>query len=438
MKASYYNFFFPFNREGDYLLYNSISNSLIRVSKSNICTIRRALNGKNIADPSIVKMLAEQRFLIPRDIDELKEIQIDHMATKFACDVLSLIIAPTLNCNFDCAYCFEGNSCPKEKMSKNIQDSIIKFAEANLEYHSSYKITWLGGEPLMAFDVVKYLSSELIKLCSYKNIAYSAELITNGYLLNEKILNHLINCKVNKIQITIDGDNKCHDKRRFLKNGGKTYERIMSNLHSILEKTDKFEIITVRINIDKDNLESILTLMEELKKIDPKNKLNISLANTINNGSAGLSEEEFAKSVMAIHSDFIKIGYGYANIEPPHRLHSYCVTATIKGFIIDPNGELYKCVEDIGHKDKIVGNIREDSFYLGIGKKNRAYCYKYIGFDPTEHPKCYKCKILPLCMGGCAMRRINHNDLPQCVQYKYNLKTTLINYAKLKQGEQYE
>jgi len=47
-------------------------------------------------------------------------------------------------------------------------------------------------------------------------------MITNGYLLNEKNIDFIINNEIKFLQITIDGNEEIHNKRRYLKNGNPT------------------------------------------------------------------------------------------------------------------------------------------------------------------------------------------------------------------------
>lgn len=47
-----------------------------------------------------------------------------------------------------------------------------------------------------------------------------------------------------------------------------------------------------------------------------------------------------------------------------------------------------------------------------------------INYD-NENEKCINCNILPMCMGGCTLKRINNKE--SCIPEKYNLE----NYVKL-------
>lgn len=70
--------------------------------------------------------------------------------------------------------------------------------------------------------------------------------------------------KVDSIQITIDGDRDCHDKR-ILANGQGTYDKILNNL--ALTKDYLPENVSVRINVDKNNAHRYKGLLEDIKSL---------------------------------------------------------------------------------------------------------------------------------------------------------------------------
>jgi len=99
---------------------------------------------------------------------------------------VSLTICPTMNCNFDCPYCFENHR--PGKMSPEVQDDVVNLARRILEVRSgkSLHVSWFGGEPLLAPDVIESLSERLIALAEEFHFSYSAAITTNGYLLSQK------------------------------------------------------------------------------------------------------------------------------------------------------------------------------------------------------------------------------------------------------------
>ena len=70
---------------------------------------------------------------------------------------------------------------------------------------------------------------------------------------------------------------------------------------------------------------------------------------------------------------------------------------------IGPLGELYKCWNELGDKEKIIGFINDQDF------KNKDLIRKYVlSANCFEDEKCKDCKFIPICMGGCAFYRIKN------------------------------
>jgi uncharacterized protein len=109
---------------------------------------------------------------------------------------VSLTICPTMGCNFDCPYCFEDHS--PGKMSAEVRDDVVALAERMLDASGSkdVHVTWFGGEPLLAPDVIESLSERLMTLVEERGGEYRASIITNGYLLTQEVVDMLGRCKV--------------------------------------------------------------------------------------------------------------------------------------------------------------------------------------------------------------------------------------------------
>lgn len=305
-------------------------------------------------------------------------------------------------------------------MSKSVQDGIISFVKQNIKYIDSLFISWYGGEPLLAMDVIEYLSDNLIKLCNDKNISYNAGIVTNGYNLNRGIASKLKKLKVNTAQVTIDGTSEIHNSRRPLLGGQPTFDVILDNVKSCIDILD----ITVRVNTDMENKSKLQELLNTIKNygidklpmylgyVEPTN--NCYLKNTC------MHYEEFSK----LSFDFMNslIGQGFMNKESlywkyPEMKGCYCGADCNSSIIIAPKGDLYKCWSDVGIKEFCVGNLLDEN------NKSEKFCnrlFEYMLYDPTEDTECSKCCYLPICMGGCPRRRLDKMNC-RCLEHKYNL-----------------
>lgn len=108
---------------------------------------------------------------------------------------------------------------------------------------------------------------------------------------------------------------------------------------------------------------------------------------------------------------------------------SICSANTRNSYVIGPQGELYKCWEDVGRQEMIIGSIHDDD---PITNRELVALYS-VGTDPYRDAECLECAVLPICGGGCANRRLrvkhfNEKGLEYCSLYKENLIAYLIEY----------
>ena len=170
-------------------------------------------------NPKLFSDLLSIGALIPEDFNELQEVinkskNVDNNESEF-----TLIINPTMNCNFKCWYCYESHILGSQlsektlnKVYKLIDNILIQKKELK-----SFVLSFFGGEPLMYYkktsmQIIDYLRS---KYNQYPNINFSVNFTSNGYLVNNDIINHLnMANESNHFQITLDGGEEYHNKVR--------------------------------------------------------------------------------------------------------------------------------------------------------------------------------------------------------------------------------
>ena len=92
----------------------------------------------------------------------------------------------------------------------------------------------------------------------------------------------------------------------------------------------------------------------------------------------------------------------------------------MNAFVVDPDGDMYNCWNEIGEKSACIGNIAD---LKQRGKYELMNEIRWLTWGPFEYSKCLKCKLLPICMGGCGYRAMFVNkDVPDCTAWKYNLE----------------
>lgn len=332
----------------------------------------------------------------------------------------SLTIAPTMDCNFGCAYCFETHV--RGVMSPAIQDRLVEFATAlcrTVRKSTGLSVTWFGGEPLMGLPAIERLSERFLDMRDRGDIDwYKANIITNGYGLTPKTCAILERCAISDVQITLDGPARIHDGRRFLKRGGApTFDRIVGNIANLAESIG----VLIRMNTDRDNMDSFEELFLELDARGLLGRVMVDLAQVENfssrpAGPALLSSREFA----AFKSGAIRLcearGWPLAADAPTPSLTGVCQVDSLNAFVVSAKGELYKCWAELENDGHCVGLLDDPASWTRIAKT------ALTERDPLDDGECRECALLPTCLGSCPkIRDLNRNfHGKQCPPYKYH------------------
>lgn len=433
MKESMYNMYFSAD-DGTELAFNSYSCGLAIVDNDyhNLMSQLKNIDKNNVPDniKECYESAVEGHFIVENECDELTDLYTKRNFQKFSMDSLGLTIAPTIACNFKCEYCYETSK--PGIIKENVIDSILKFVERESNDLKNLSISWYGGEPLLAKNEIYYMSNRLISICKKRGIEYNAFMISNGSLLDDETIANLIKYCVTGIQITIDGPPDIHNKRRRNKAGLGTFDLLIENINKLL-KTEKIEVV-IRINIDKSNDSQVDQLLEILsdRLIDKNVKISFGqvtaytdACKTIENNC--FNNAEFAKKIVELYDYLEKYGFSEYNDFPyPEVKLNYCCAELLNSFVIDPEGYLYKCWNEVGNTSSAVGNICDENFDI-LGYKNG----RWIKRNPIYDEKCSKCQLLPICMGGCPHNDMVLNNRGVCDMIKYNIEETMLKYYNM-------
>jgi sulfatase maturation enzyme AslB (radical SAM superfamily) len=114
-------------------------------------------------------------------------------------------------------------------MSKETGKRIVD----TLDTRFAYRINFIGGEPLLNFDVMEYITEELLKRVKVSEIS----LITNGTIYNRRIASYIEKHKdVLRLDISCDGIKSMHDRERvFAGTDRGSYDIVWTNLQKYLK-----------------------------------------------------------------------------------------------------------------------------------------------------------------------------------------------------------
>jgi uncharacterized protein len=103
---------------------------------------------------------------------------------------LELILLPTEKCNFRCTYRYE--SFEIGRMQPAVVNGIKRLLDVRLPQLRQLELSWFGGEPLLAPQVVVEISSHASLLAAKHSVSYNGNMTTNAYLLTPDLLRRLV------------------------------------------------------------------------------------------------------------------------------------------------------------------------------------------------------------------------------------------------------
>lgn len=400
MRASKYNIKKQLN-DDEWILYNSLSNTLAVIENKYMDVLEKIDHDKLIiTDNDLRKKLVSGGYIVDDDFDENKFLDYKLQESRYDKTVLALTIAPTLDCNFRCAYCYEKNKYRDVVMTNDTAKSIVEFVASRANTLSELLITWYGGEPLLALNVVEKLSRELQEICEKNNIAFDFSIVTNGFLLTKKNAERLQKVGIKRAQITLDGTEEKHNEKRPFKNGRATFRTIINNL---VEAANYFDDIYIRVNCDEENMDDYKNLYFYIKSLNIEKIIMYAAPIRDYEGcySCGkcflkksFKEKEYEIYKSLGGDDFLK----FLRRKYPTVSWNACGADSGNSIVVAADGDLYKCWSDMGNPQRAIGNINnlED-----LNVMNHIFYFK----NPKDYLECYECRMYPICLGGCPYER---------------------------------
>lgn len=414
MKLSQYNHIIPHNDE--MLIFNAYRRGLHIIDQVTFNSLT-LLEHNNPAwnsqiDDKTYQILLSNGYIISDEVDEHQQILNGRLAIQNSHRSIDLTIAPTIDCNFGCPYCFEGGDKPQERMSAEVMISVVHFIKHLQNEDTQYiNVTWFGGEPLLAMTQITQLTN-LIQSSLDDSIQFNASVITNGYGLTRKIAQKLVDLHVHSAQITLDGTEEFHDARRFRLGGHPTFSQIVDNITNVYDLIQ----ISIRVNVDKTNMHSFPELVKDLNSRGLKDKVSIYPAFT-REAQTGWNASynnmrDYTQEKINIHRQAMQ--HGVHMLSYPSAVRLFCGSTRPTSWVIHPNGDLHKCWDTINEQTEAVGNLITEEM-------NETKLEKWVNWSPFNHEQCKRCNVMPLCMGGCAHLAFQNNGVPQCEEWKYGL-----------------
>ena len=410
-----------------YILHNSFLGTVahIPLEYTNIIdyfTVN-GISEEDINIPSIAE-LRKNKFFVPNDIDE-KAIINRMLEYEKNNSGFQVIILPHENCNFRCTYCYE--IFERQKMKSDVIQGLKKFIENKSTATPHLQVSWFGGEPLLAKEVIYELSDSFMASCKQNGIQYTSAITTNGYFLSSDVFKELIKREVRSYQITLDGNESTHNMTRKLKGGGGTYNQILGNLINMRNSNEKF-IVHIRVNYTDEiikNIDKFLGEISEKFKGDPRFTMSFHPMGKWggpNDESLNVCDPESAW-LKKLH--LIEKAYDSGmNIDVNEYLHPSniaCYAGKESSIVVRSDGKVCKCTVALEDPRNIVGKITKE----GNMEIDQSLWNLWVGFDDKNNTKCQSCIFSPTCQSiACPLEAID-TKIPPCPFTKIEYESTI-------------
>ncbi|MBR2786019.1 MAG: His-Xaa-Ser system radical SAM maturase HxsB [Clostridia bacterium] len=410
-KLNYFNFK---ERKDNYLVTNDIGNYAF-LSKKNFSKL---VTKQELPD-DIKEELIEKRFIFEANEEifatntaiELRRAK----AHLFTPTTLHIFVV-TKNCNFNCIYCQAGNLNQNEdfNMTKGTAKRAVDIALESPSKHLTFEFQ--GGEPLLNFDIIKYIVEYSKTVTNDKIIEYN--LVSNLTFLTDEMIDFFIENKVT-ICTSIDGNRELQNINRPYRNHdsyNETKERILKLRKrgmkvNAIQTTTKYslsrykEIIDEYIDLGLDSV--FIRPLTKLGKAD-KNWEKIgytaeefldfykkSLEYIIEKNKEGMFLIEGHSSIF-LKKILLNVQLNYMELRSP------CGGA-IGQLAYYYDGKVYTCDEgrmlsEMGYSSFYIGNVYENTYKdLMQCDCTKAMC---VSSCLECLPYCHSCVYMPYC-GTC-------------------------------------
>lgn len=405
MKKSLYSIALPYSNL--IVIYNTLRNSSVIIPQKSKAAWGMDAEGNidiNSLDDAKRTILQENHILIEDDVDEVALAQKQQYATNHNPERYEIVIIPTLGCNFRCWYCYEEHDhC--DYMDVDDIERIISFVKHIVSERPQLKtlsIHFFGGEPLLRFNhIARPLMERIDSLMSSLHIGYEVGFTTNASLLNSACVDVLKRYHTDHLQITIDGNKERHNKVRYAHIGDNSYDLIIRNIKYAIHAGIH---VCVRINISEDTSLNVKELLESFSDMDEEDRklFHFSIH------KVWQADKSVYDTITHIVEEIREGGFNAVSFHSaPSSLWSSCYSDKENHVTINPKGKIFKCTAREFHDDQIEGYLQDD----GTVSWTDLHVHR-TSVSVFDRPKCRRCPILPICVGGCSQKLIEQENNP--------------------------
>lgn len=408
------------NKEKNIFLFDSKNLIILELKKDNLLLEAEKAELIKLKENNLYEIINEKNFY------DLLNVNMENYLNKMNKNkkenkLKKLTINVTKNCNLNCSYCYvkkENINLDKKVALDSIDFFINKFNEIE-------QILFFGGEPLLNFDVIKEIVKYFYYLFENNKINYIPDfyIITNGTIINKKILNFIKNYEIG-LTVSLDYPESAHNKSRISNNY--SYKMIIDNLKKIKKYVKNLGIeLTYYLNHIDFNLIELYKSLYKLKFID---YLLLSYSFT-----KDCFQKEYVKKFKREYLELIDYYFDQFLIKNNKKIiriieldnivkriiykskRYYFCDAVIGTLLLDADGKIYPCQFFINSKNflgDIYKDFKEDFNYIKNLFKEKL---------SKNNKKCNECWNINLCNRCAGTENLEFNSLIKNKNFELNI-----------------
>lgn len=364
---------------------------------------------------------------------DLREIK-NHMVDSTA---LHIFVVNTA-CNMNCIYCQANNG--KEKphlfMNKNTAEKSVDIALQSPTRYLNFEFQ--GGEPLLNFEMIKYIVEYAEQRKGNHEIAYNV--VSNLTLLTDDMIKFFVEHNFG-VSTSIDGSERVHNNNRKFLDGTGTYNKVFESVKKLRDAgicVGAIETTTKRsLEFPEEIVRSYAEMGFDSIFIRPLTPLGKA---TVNWEEIGYSAEQFIEFYLKAVNEIIEVNKSGYFLKEAHasiflkkingesinymELRSPC-GAGVGQMAYYSDGNVFTCDEgrmlyEMGQDTFKLGNVFENTFSQLI---NNGTCRTVCASSILETiPTCCDCPYQPYC-GVCpVVNYAKDNDVIEKNPHGYRCK----------------
>ena len=436
MQPSQFNVQVPLPDRNEVFLMNTFSDAQLLVSPDVTGLLERVARGDFAFAPEereTVESLVENGFIVSSREDEQTELRKFFTNLHEDTDQLRVTVLTTLQCNFACDYCIQGDhgdyNKTASKMSLETAERLVRWIGDRLDTvrPEKFVLSFFGGEPLLNLPVIYLISERAHAMSAERGVKMLINIITNGLLLTPQVVDRLLPYGLNGVKITLDGDKETHNRMRPLRGRQGTFDKIIDNIRQVSDKVP----ITIGGNFDESSADSYPALLDFLaaqpfaknvSKINFKPVIHMpeptaqgiiplqligeggkALSGACMTGAGAGTKTKSGSVCDSCHfvdekMQFLRDETRKRGFATPDGVHmGPCEIHRKHAYTVGIDGGLYACPGFGSEVTQSVGHIdgREDAARLAAAR--------YFNRLTPHKTECGDCSYVPVCGGGCSV-----------------------------------